>query len=456
MSLHARLQLVFAPGLSTAQQITSISGRGVGMDVVRANVERIGGVVDVDSKPGHGVRLSMKVPLTLTIIPALTVSAGAHQFAIPRSAIEELVRAGGESARLGELGGAKIVTIRGRRLPVVMLAPFLKIESQCAENAVTLVVLKPAGGDHYALAVDAVHDHEELVVRPAAPALMATGVYAGTTLPDNSHPMLLLDPAGIAAVAGLSAQSEDQEDVEPVVDSVVDESVPTLLFHDLDGVERAVQLALIERIEEVPASLVSFSAGRMRLAQEGRILPLMSCRDLPTADKHRVLRMTDGQVSIAYAISEVIDIVSMDPMCERALETGLIAGVALVDGRPVEIIDGFWLFADAQRDGVMPARAPVCLLAGDDPWSRRVLAPLLRSGGYRIIFAYADGADQADVIILCDETLPETLAASAANTPVLRLTAHAEAQGEDMVYRYDRDRLFETLRIKAERRGSRR
>ena len=167
MSAHAKLHLIFAAGLSTAKQVTAISGRGVGMDVVRANVERIGGLVDLDSKAGLGLRLSMKVPLTLTIIPALTVSAGGHQFAIPRSAIEELIRVSSASARLGELGGAKVVNIRGRRLPVVTLAPFLKIEPRCPENELTMVVRKPAGGDHYALAVEAVHDHEELVVRPA-------------------------------------------------------------------------------------------------------------------------------------------------------------------------------------------------------------------------------------------------------------------------------------------------
>ena len=152
MSWQSKLQLIFAPGLSTAREVTSISGRGVGMDVVRANVERIGGSVEVESRPGQGVRLSMKVPLTLTIIPALTVSAGGHHFAIPRSAIDELVRINGTSARIGEIGGAKVVTIRGRRLPVVMLADFLQLESLCADAHSTMVVLKPAGGDRYDLA----------------------------------------------------------------------------------------------------------------------------------------------------------------------------------------------------------------------------------------------------------------------------------------------------------------
>ncbi len=452
MSWHAKLQLIFTAGLSTAKQVTSISGRGVGMDVVRANIERIGGTVDLESKLGNGLRLTMKVPLTLTIIPALTISAGDRQFAIPRSAIDELIRVSSASARLGEIGGGKMVNIRGRRLPVVILSSFLNLEPRCADHELTMVVLKPAGGDHYALAVEAVHDHEELVVRPAAPALMACGVYAGTTLPDNSHPMLLLDPAGIALAAGVLTEVEDCEEIVETADPLLDERAQTLLFHDLDGVERAIRLSLVERIEEVPASFASFSAGRMRLSQDERIVPLMSCCALPEAEKYRVLRMTDGTVSIAYAISEVIDIVSMDFECERAVVPGLIAGVTLVDGRPVEIVDSFWLFADAQKEGMLPEREPVCMLAGDDPWTRQMLAPLLRSGGYRVIFGDAETADRADIIILCDGAGSDVFSAKSADTPVIRLTAHPDSADEDHVYRYDRNRLLDVLRVKAERR----
>ena len=456
MSVHAKLHLIFAAGLSTAREVTAISGRGVGMDVVRANVERIGGLVDLDSKPGLGLRLSMKVPLTLTIIPALTVSAGGHQFAIPRSAIEELIRVSSASARLGELGGAKMVNIRGRRLPVVMLAPFLKIEPHCEEHELTMVVLKPAGGDQYALAVEAVHDHEELVVRPAAPALMVTGIYAGTTLPDNSHPMLLLDPAGIAHATGIAAQptSNDEAQAEEVHEA--DERATTLLFRDLDGVERAIRLALVERIEEVPASATSFSAGRMRLSQEGRIVPLMSCCSLPTAEKYRVLRMSDGRAQIAYAISEVIDIVGMDFTCERAIEPGLISGVALVDGRPIEIIDSFWLFAEAEQEGTAPDRPALCLLAGgDDPWARQVLLPLLRAGGYQVVLPGSERAGEADVMILCADDVPGEVKEIAEAIPLVRLTAHSDAV-DDRVYRYDRARLLEAVRVGVERRRSRR
>ncbi len=205
-----QLALIFEAGLSTAKEVTSISGRGVGMDVVRSNIERIGGIVEVDSKLGQGTRMTLRVPLTLTIIPALTVSIADQNFAIPRSAIEEIVRANGESVTLEHLGGAGVATIRGRRVPEVSLAEILGIESSVGEKDRTLIVLRPAGADLYALSVDRIHDHEELVVKPAAPAVMATGLYAGTTLADDGSPILLFDPAGVAQVGGIKLEQQER------------------------------------------------------------------------------------------------------------------------------------------------------------------------------------------------------------------------------------------------------
>src|SRR6266550_9474361 len=205
-----QLALIFEAGLSTAQQVTAISGRGVGMDVVRSNVERIGGVVEVDSRLGEGTRMTLRVPLTLTIIPALTVSIGNQHFAIPRSAIDEIVRANGEAVSLEHLGGAGVATIRGRRVPEVSLAEILGLESGVDEKDRTLIVLRPAGGDVYALSVDRIHDHEELVVKPAAPAVMATGLYAGTTLADDGSPILLFDANGLAQVGGIKLEAQER------------------------------------------------------------------------------------------------------------------------------------------------------------------------------------------------------------------------------------------------------
>src|SRR3954465_15850953 len=164
LTQREQLALIFEAGLSTARKVTAISGRGVGMGVVRSNVERIGGVVEVDSRLGEGTRMTLRVPLTLTIIPALSVSIGTQHFAIPRSAIDEIVRANGESVTLEHLGGAGVATIRGRRVPEVSLAEILGLKSDVPESDRRLVVLRASGGDVYALSVDRIHDHEELVV----------------------------------------------------------------------------------------------------------------------------------------------------------------------------------------------------------------------------------------------------------------------------------------------------
>jgi two-component system chemotaxis sensor kinase CheA len=443
-----KLDLIFEPGLSTAKAVTTVSGRGVGMDVVRANVERIGGVVDIDSHPGSGLSLTLRVPLTLTIIPALTVSAGGQHFAIPRSVIEEIVRVGGQAVKVERMGGALVASIRGERLPVIELGAFIGA-SPTEEERPILVVLKPAGGDCYALAVDGVHDHEELVVKPAAPVVMATGIYAGTTLPDNSRPMLLLDVTGIAAAGGVLFDSAPIERNDEVAADQAD-IAPTLLFRDLDGVDRAVRLAVVERIEEVPAAAASFAAGRMRLAHDGRIMPLMSCGVPVEQERIRILRMSDGHAQIAYSIDSVIDIVALGTAMEPAVAPGLIAGVALVEGRPIEFIDPHWLFSEATAETRSARGDLVCLLAdADDPWMRQVLRPLVEAAGYRVALpGETDG--KADVIISSDRSAADQVG----GVPVIRLRARPESEGdgEASVYRYDRLGLIEALRLRTSQR----
>lgn len=443
-----KVALIFEPGVTTADAVTAISGRGVGMDVVRANIERIGGIVDIDSRPRAGVRITMRVPLTLTIIPALTISAAGQHFALPRSAIEELVRAGGDGVRVDAVGGAHIASVRGRRMPVIDLAQLVGDSAATAAPGPILIVLKPAGGDYLALAVDAVHDHEELVVKAAAPAVMAAGLYAGTTLPDNGRPMLLLDPAGIAAVAGVLGSEAAPEVIEERADDAMADLVPTLLFRDLDGRDRAIRLAVVERIEDVPASGVQHSAGRLRIAHDGRILPLLTCGSALGEDRLRILRLGDGDRQAAYAIDEVIDIVALPPAGVAATEDGAVSGVVLVDGRQVELLDPHWLFA--QADAAAPAartRRPLALLGErSDPWMREVLAPLVEAAGYAIAFAGDPGLGRADLVITGNTTPP----ASTVDAPLIRLRTEAVAREDDVesIYRYDRAGLLSALRSK--------
>ena len=449
LSPAQKLALVFTPSLSTAEKVTAISGRGVGMDVVRANIERIGGVVDVDSRPKQGVRLCLRVPLTLTIIPALTISAGGQVFAVPRSAIDEILRVG--AIRIDKVGAAEIATIRGRRVPLVGLATLLGIAADVADEQQRIVLLKPAGGEAYALAVDAVHDHEELVVKPAAPAVMAAGLYAGTTLADDGSPILLLDPSGIAKRAGINLAESDLHPVlrEANEEAEAERETSLLLFRSLAGGRRAVPVMLVERIEDVPAEAISFGAGKLRVAIGDRILPLAGCDAAPAEGKLRILRLTDGLSELAYGFAEVIDIRSLPVDLHPAAAPGEVAGVALIDDVQVELLDPHWLFA-AQGDAAPEAGAqPVCALPEGDPWMESMLRPLVESLGYRVVPAREGVA--ADILILSEEGAgPSPVEAG----QVVRLRSRPDASAsDDSIYRYDRAALIGALSRRAAKGG---
>ena len=442
-----RLALIFEAGLSTAQSVTAISGRGVGMDVVRSNIERIGGVVEVDSTVGRGARMTLRVPLTLTIIPALTVSIGNQHFAIPRAAIEEIVRANGSSVTLDRIGGSGIATIRGRRVPEVALADVLGLTSALSDDQRTLVVLKPAGGDVFALAVDRIHDHEELVVKPAAPAVMATGLYAGTTLADDGSPILLFDPAGLAEVGGVRLEQHEramrvaeQDDSAPVA-----VAVPVLLFRGLDGARRAIRLAVVDRIEEVPGSAIRTGAGQLRVQLGEAILPLTGMTEAPHPDsKVRVFRLNDGRTELGYAFAEVIDLMTIDHDVIPATVSGQVAGVTLIGGEPAELIDAHWLFAEHLRGEVRTGAPLVCRLPTDDPWMQNILRPIVEAAGY-IVIAEGD-ASAADLTIVGDSHDPAAASVGEAGRLLRLATDPDAADGKDSIYRYDRAGLLIALK----------
>jgi two-component system chemotaxis sensor kinase CheA len=437
-----RVALIFEAGLSTAREVTSISGRGVGMDVVRSNVERIGGVVEVDSEPGKGTRMTLRVPLTLTIIPALTVSIGNQHFAIPRSAIEEIVRANGSSVILERIGGAGMATIRGRRVPEVALADILGLSSELQDDQRTLVVLRPAGGDVYALAVDRIHDHEELVVKPAAPAVMATGLYAGTTLADDGSPILLFDPAGLAQIGGIHLETMERGSrIAEAPVAVTNNDVPVLLFRGLDGARRALRLGVVDRIEEVDSTAIGQGAGRLRVQLGEAILPLAGVDDPAALDgRIRVFRLNDGHHEIGFAFREVIDLMTIDRAVIPAEYPGAISGVTLIGGEPAELIDTHWLFAE-YLGAVAPVQTQlVCRLPEGDAWMQNMLRPIVEAAGYLVIGESDELA--ADLTIISEGKPVE----SGETGRILRLSTNPKADGGESIYRYDRAGLLLALK----------
>jgi two-component system, chemotaxis family, sensor kinase CheA len=441
LSDKAKLDLVFQPGLSSKDEVSEISGRGVGMDVVRACIDQIGGRVDLDNVPGKGLRLAIHVPLTLSIISAIVVSAGKQRFAVPRQSIEEIVTDHADAIRIDSIGETLVLTVRGRRMPMLNLCSVLGLE-RVRSDAPRMIAIVSVPEGSYALGADTVLDNEELVIKPASPAVMSTGLYAGQTLPDSGLPMLMLDCAGIAKAAGLdfSRNAVDRYDEEEKV--VETPGVPALLFADLDGVRRAVPLGIVDRVEQVDSASVRFTAGGFRLSIEGRILPLAAQGEIGERRRLSVLRLKDGESEVAYAIDEALDIVVLPEEISPARVPGPVAGVVLLGGEQVELLDAFWVFGEYAGDEG-EGQAPLCLLAGDkDGWMSSFVRPILEAAGYRVATELAPG-EKAAVVLSAEDSAGD----AGAFAPVVRLRRRKAArnQSDDSVYRYDRAGLLAAL-----------
>ncbi|AQA00590.1 chemotaxis protein CheA [Sphingopyxis sp. QXT-31] len=453
LSPREKLELVFRPGFSTAAKITSISGRGVGMDIVKANLEKIGGVVELRNDEGRGLSIVLRVPMTLTIISGLMVRASGQYFAIPRGSVREILLETSDSVRIDRVGGGELVTVRGEQFPLLRLELVLGGEIDASEDRDdrAIILIRPGQGMSYALSVAAIHDHEELVIKPAAPMIMATGLYAGTTLPDNGRPVLLLDVQGLLAAAGVDASEagrlNDADDEAAAEAAVARDAAQLLLFCDVGGQMRGVRLSVIERVEEVPAAALFESAGAVQVKIGTDIFPVHAAGGPRGRDAVKLLRLHDGQSVLCYPIEAVIDIVRLPDAVQTAPAPGLIAGVVLIGGQPVELIDPFWLMAQYEAgEAVSAGRRPLCRIAADaDGWASNFLAPILRSAGYRVIGGDEASEERPDVQLCLTEAASGPIAA---DVPLVRLRASPAATGpeDDSIYRYDRAALLEALR----------
>jgi two-component system chemotaxis sensor kinase CheA len=270
MSDREAVNLIFAPGFSTAEKVTNVSGRGVGMDVVKTNIERIGGTVDVQTKPGQGTTVRMKIPLTLAIIPALTVTCGGDRYAIPQINLLELVRLKSQTGQteqktggvIEHVHGAPVYRLRGRLLPLVYLAqtlalePQLRLEAATKESAATNIIVVQAEERVFGLVVDEVNDTEEIVVKPLGEHLKSVSVFAGATIMGDGSVALILDLRGIAHSANLLSEvrQETHAQTEHAHAAAEESTQSLLLVRLLGGGQAAIPLSFVERLEEFPSS----------------------------------------------------------------------------------------------------------------------------------------------------------------------------------------------------------
>ena len=450
MSEAERLDLIFHPGLSTANQVTAISGRGVGMDVVRANVERIGGVIALDNRPGCGLTITLRVPLTLTIIPGLIVRAGDLHFAIPRAAVVEILHDNNEMLTIAEVGGAKIATIRSVRHSMIDLEDVLGMERVGQTGPRVLMVVRSATGVPFAMGVSAVENHEELVIRPASPLVMASGVYAGMTLPDNGKPMLLLDAAGLANAARLPNIVDDQAEgrVGQKEEAQGVEMVSALRFEEYSGERRLLKLSLIERVEDIDARLFGQSGGRGFVRLDGRLVPVANGHHAFAGEKVAALRLRDGTREACYPVAAVLDIVEMPAVPDMVAMHGLLSGVVVIDGEHLEVINPFALFAGLPEQPMVERTGGRCLLAdSEDGWTREILAPLLRQAGHEVVMGLPAGeaVDPQDVVLFTGSDTSPANELLGCRIVQLRATPRPTGPQDSSIYRYDQDALMAAL-----------
>jgi len=451
MTEQDKLDLIFQAGLSTAQQVTAVSGRGVGMDVVRANVERIGGVIALENQPGQGLSITLRVPLTLTIIPGLIVRAGGQHFAIPRAAVVEILHDNNDMLKISEVAGAKIATIRAVRHSMIDLEDVLSMDKPAQPGPRAIMVMRSATGVPFALGVAAVDNHEELVIRPASPLVMASGVYAGMTLPDNGRPMLLLDAAGLANAARLPTIVDDQaarqqEEQADAATSV--EMVAALRFEEISGERRLLKLSLIERVEDIDASRFGRSGSHAFVRLDGRLVPVVNGRAEFDRDRICALRLRDDQREACYPVAAVLDIVQMPLVPDMVAMHGVLSGVSVIEGEHLEVLNPFALFAALPEERVAERQRGRCLLVdSEDGWTREILAPLLRQAGHEVMLGLpSEAAVDARDVILCSGT-DAAQVAEIIGCRVVQLRASPRAAGpqDGSIYRYDQDALMAAI-----------
>ena len=340
MNERELLQLIFLPGFSTADAVTSVSGRGVGMDVVRTNVEKIGGKVEVESFAGKGTILRLRIPLTLAIIPALIVESRGQNFAVPQASLTELVHlsAGETDSRIEWLENAALYRLRGRLLPLIFLDRLLQ-QSPRERAAPCDIAILNAEGRCFGLVVDGLADPEEIVVKPLAAVLRAIGFYAGATILGNGEMALILNPGAIAQNAGFSLSPKADEGPREASHTGQHDFLLVATAHG----RAALPLATVVRIERIPRSRIEHAGPCPVLRFEDELLPLDdSAAELPgLADdpdaQTTVVICRDGDRQVGLTVTQVLDVTGGRQL-EQAGTGGIADGITLLDERVTSIV----------------------------------------------------------------------------------------------------------------------
>ncbi|MDY0029028.1 MAG: chemotaxis protein CheW [Pseudobdellovibrionaceae bacterium] len=491
-------QFIFHAGFSTADKVTSVSGRGVGMDVVRTNIEKIGGSIEMKSAEGKGSTFYIKIPLTLAIVSSLIVESAGERFAIPQLAVRELVLVSQKSEnRIEMIRNTPVFRLRDKLLPLVSLEDLLKLGSNTDTDMTTrfehkYIIVTQVGNYSFGLIVDQVFDTEEIVVKPVAKILKNIELFSGNTILGDGSVIMILDPGGIAKVTGENNVTDSAGDTaEDHRRVAADKKTSLLLFTAGQGAPKAVPLSLISRLENIEVSSIEQTDGQMLVQYRGSLMPILPFShdiDLESASAKPLLVFADRGKSVGLIVDEIVDI------REETIEIQLdgkrqgVFGSAIISGKATEIVDvmhflnsvhGDWfkdhgdepyLQHDKRRKNGESSSKRI-LLVDDSPFFRNMLCPLLTAAGYDVVavegpskaLELTDSEENFDIII-SDIEMPDMNGYDFAtrvranekwqNTPMVALTSHATPEDIDHGYesgfneyiaKFDRDTLLSTI-----------
>ena len=493
-------QFIFAAGFSTAAAVTSVSGRGVGMDVVRTNIEKIGGTIDLDSIEGEGTTVSIKIPLTLAIVSALIVESAGDRFAIPQLAVQELVMASSNGENQIEMiKGSPIYRLRDQLLPLVYLDDLLHLnkdrkitneddeaQKDHAANDNAFIVVTKVGGYSFGIVVDRVFDTEEIVVKPVAKILGDIELFSGNTILGDGTVIMILDPGGIARSTGDINVSDTSEKTEKKTAKSAKKKTSLILFSGVDGTPKAVPLQLVSRLENIDLEKIEYSNDQMVIQYRGSLMPLIPFDHNMTIEKEGqqpVLVFTDGDRSMGLVVTEILDILEEHVDVKMGSTNEQMLGSAIIREKATGIVNvGHYISkayddwfdnhgdVDFDNDTDEMRTTKSVMIVDDSPFFRNMLAPILSVAGYHVVVAETameameilEGGEVVDVII-SDIEMPTVngfqFAEQIQNSrwssiPMIALTSHnTESDRErgktvgfnDYIAKFDRETLLNAL-----------
>jgi two-component system chemotaxis sensor kinase CheA len=449
-------KFIFASGFSTADKITNVSGRGVGMDVVKTNIDQIGGSIDLKSVAGKGTTLSIKIPLTLAIVPALLVESAKERFAIPQSAVVELVRVNATSKhKIERVKDAPVLRLRNKLLPLAHLSSLLNLNNGAVETENAFIVVMQVGKKNLGIVVDTVFHTEEIVVKPMSSMLRDLTMFSGNTILGDGSVIMIIDPNGLASTLGarLEGEGNETEQTEEVRVNEAERPISFLVFRAGSQEPKAIPLSLITRLEEIDAAKIEISNGKYLVQYRGGLMPLV-----PTNDRVKVrsegmqplLVFIDSDRALGLVVDEIVDVIEdrLDIQVGSA-NPGTI-GSAIIGGKATEILDVAHYLPLAYADwfirkekGAKNSKCRV-LFVDDSAFFRNMLLPVLKAAGYDVTTA-TSGAEALEIVeregsfdaVISDIEMPgmsgfefaEALRKNArfADIPIIALSSHSSA-----------------------------